>query len=230
MDQAAQRLDGAVRSGVADAVRTDDLFELAEHDIKNALNVVNSALDMIADDPKEMADMLPLLRRSSGRIGRLVATLVEVNRLVGGTMPVRIADVPWARLCESALADVALVAEGRAVTVDVRADSGLVVRCDRALFERVLTNLLDHVVAAAPRSSVVDVHVARSDDGGFRALVGHRGTPLASDQLANTKRLRGWGLGMIFCRLAVERHGGTIRPVSPYHGDAGVAFEIALPA
>jgi signal transduction histidine kinase len=230
MDQAAQRLDGAVRSGVPDAVRTDDLFELAEHDIKNALNVVNSALDMIADDPKEMADMLPLLRRSSGRIGRLVATLVEVNRLVGGTMPVRIADVPWARLCESALADVALLAEGRAVTVDVRADSGLVVRCDRALFERVLTNLLDHVVAAAPRSSVVDVHVARSDDGGFRALVGHRGTPLAADQLANTKRLRGWGLGMIFCRLAVERHGGTICPVSPYHGDAGVAFEIALPA
>jgi signal transduction histidine kinase len=230
MDQAAHRLDGAVRSGVADAVRTDDLFELAEHDIKNALNVVNSALDMIADDPKEMADMLPLLRRSSGRIGRLVATLVEVNRLVGGTMPVRIADVPWARLCESALADVALLAEGRAVTVDVRADSGLVVRCDRALFERVLTNLLDHVVAAAPRSSVVDVHVARSDDGGFRALVGHRGTPLAADQLANTKRLRGWGLGMIFCRLAVERHGGTIHPVSPYHGDAGVAFEIALPA
>jgi len=230
MDQAAQRLDGAVRSGVPDAVRTDDLFELAEHDIKNALNVVNSALDMIADDPKEMADMLPLLRRSSGRIGRLVATLVEVNRLVGGTMPVRIADVPWARLCESALADVALLAEGRAVTVDVRADSGLSVRCDRALFERVLTNLLDHVVAAAPRSSVVDVHVARSDDGGFHALVGHRGTPLAADQLANVKRLRGWGLGMIFCRLAVERHGGTIRPVSPYHGDAGVAFEIALPA
>jgi len=159
-----------------------------------------------------------------------VATLVEVNRLVGGTMPVRIADVPWARLCESALADVALLAEGRAVTVDVRADSGLSVRCDRALFERVLTNLLDHVVAAAPRSSVVDVHVARSDDGGFHALVGHRGTPLAADQLANVKRLRGWGLGMIFCRLAVERHGGTIRPVSPYHGDAGVAFEIALPA
>ena len=112
MDQAAQRLEGAVRSGVADAVRTEDLFELAEHDIKNALNVVNSALDMIADDPAEMADMLPLLRRSSGRIGRLVATLVEVNRLVGGTTPVRIADVPWAGLSESAMAEVAQI--GRA--------------------------------------------------------------------------------------------------------------------
>jgi signal transduction histidine kinase len=230
MDQAAQRVDGAVRSGVADAICTDDLFEIAEHDIKNALNVVNSALDMIADDPAEMADMLPLLRRSSGRIGRLVATLVEVNRLAGGTMPMRIAEVPWARLCEDALEEVALVAEARALTVDVRGDRALVVRCDRALLQRVTTNVLDHVVAAAPRSSVVDVHVARSDDGGFRALIGHRGTPMAAEQLANVKRLAGWGLGLIYCRLALERQGGTIRPVSPYHGDAGVAFEIALPA
>ncbi len=230
MGEQATSLEGAVRSGVADALHTDDLFELAEHDIKNALNVVNSALDMIADDPAEMADMLPLLRRSSGRIGRLVATLVEVNRLVGGTMLVRITEVPWARLCESAMAEVALVAEARALTVDVRADPALVVRCDRPLLERVLSNLLDHTLAAAPRSSVVDLHVARGDDGGFRALIGHRGTPLAANQLANPRRLAGWGLGIIFCRLALERQGGTIRPISPYHGDVGVAFEIALPA
>ena len=66
------RVEGAVRSGAADALRSDDVFDLAAHDIKNALNVVNSALDMIAEDPAEMRDMLPLLRRSSGRIGRLV--------------------------------------------------------------------------------------------------------------------------------------------------------------
>jgi K+-sensing histidine kinase KdpD len=230
MDQAAHRLDDGVRSGVADAVRTEDLFEIAEHDIKNALNVVNSALDMIADDPNETAEMLPLLRRSSGRIGRLVATLVEVNRLVRGTTPVRIAELPWSRVCEAALEEMALVAEARALTVDVRGDRALVVRCDRALFERVLTNVLDHVLTAAPRSSVVDVDVARSEDGGFRALLGHRGTPLAPEQLVGARRLRGWGLGMTFCRLAMERQGGTIRLVSPYHGDAGVAFEIALPA
>ena len=230
MDQAAHRVEGAVRSGVADAIRTDDLFELAEHDIKNALNVINSALDMLADDPAEMADMLPLVRRSSGRIGRLVATLVEMNRLVRGTMPVRIADVPWARLCDNAMEEVAPIAEARALTIDVRGDRALVVRGDRALLQRVLTNLLDYTLTAGPRSSVVDVHVARSDDGGFRALVGHRGTPMAAEQLANVRRLGGWGLGMTYCRLALEQLGGTIRLVSPYHGDAGVAFEIALPA
>jgi signal transduction histidine kinase len=226
-EQAPQRLEGAVRSGVADAMPSDDLFDLAAHDIKNALNVVNSALDMIADDPAEMTDMLPLLRRSSGRIGRLVATLVEVNRLVGGTMPVHISSEPWSRLCEKAMAEVALVAHAKEITFELRSDQALIVRCDRALLERVLTNLLDNALAMSPRSSVVDVQATRTDGGGLRALVGSRGPAVPADVL---QRSRGWGIGIVFCRLAIERLGGTIRPVSPYVGDGGLAFEIELPA
>jgi signal transduction histidine kinase len=42
--------------------------------------------------------------------------------------------------------------------------------------------------------------------------------------------LGGWGLGLTFCRLAVERHGGSIRAISPYIDGEGVAFEFDLPA
>jgi K+-sensing histidine kinase KdpD len=220
------RLEGAVRSGAADALRSDDVFDLAAHDIKNALNVVNSALDMIAEDPAEMRDMLPLLRRSSGRIGRLVATLVEVNRLVGGTMPVRITGEPWARLREKAMQEVALVAQAKDLSFELRGDESLIVRCDRPLLEGVLTNLLDHTLGSARRGAIVDIGVERRDDGGFRALVGARGPAIPPDVL---KRSRGWGLGIIYCRLAMVRQGGTIRAVSPYVGDEGLAFEIELP-
>src|SRR5580765_4643854 len=118
----AQRREDAVRSGAADAGTADDPFDIAAHDIKNALNVVNSALDMIAEDPGEMPGMLPLLRRSSGRIGRLVATLVGVNRLVGGTTPVRVTAEPWAELRDRAMAEVALVAQAKEVSFDLRGD------------------------------------------------------------------------------------------------------------
>lgn len=216
-----------MRSGAADARPTDDLFDLAAHDIKNALNVVNSALDMIAEDPAELTDLLPLLRRSSGRIGRLVATLVEVNRLVGGTTPVRISSEPWGKLCERAIAEMAPVAQSKELTYELRSEPALIVRCDRPLLERTLSNLLDSALATAPRGSVVDVHAGRTDGGGFRALVGSRGPAVPADVL---KRSRGWGIGIIFCRLAVERLGGTIRPLSPYVGADGLAFELELPA
>jgi signal transduction histidine kinase len=44
------------------------------------------------------------------------------------------------------------------------------------------------------------------------------------------KRFGGWGLGLTFCRLAIERHGGTIRARSPYVDGEGAAFEFTLPA
>jgi two-component system sensor histidine kinase KdpD len=227
MSEAPQRLESAMRSGGADAMPTDDLFDIAAHDIKNALNVVNSALDMIDEDPAEMPDMLPLLRRSSGRIGRLVATLVEINRLVGGTMPVNPTDVPWFPLCEKALGEVLLVAQAKEITVDLRGERTLIVRSDRPLLERVLTNLLDHALATSPRGSTVDVEAARTDDGGFRAIVGGRGPAVPAEVL---RRSRGWGIGVIYCRLAMERLGGGIGLISPYVDDQGLAFEISLPA
>ena len=225
-EQSTQRLEDAVRPGGADAMTTDELFDLAAHDIKNALNVVNSALDMMAEDPAEMNDLLPLVRRSSGRIGRLVATLVEVNRLVGGTMPFRASTEPWSALCEQAMGEVALIAQAKEVRFELAGDLTQSVRCDRPLLERVLTNLLDHALAMAPRGTVVDVRVARAD-GVFRVLVGSRGPAVPADVL---KRSRGWGLGVIFCQLAMERLGGSMRPLSPYAGDDGLAFEITLPA
>jgi signal transduction histidine kinase len=239
-EEGGGRPEEAVRSGRADATPTDELFDLAAHDIKNALNVVDSALDLIAEDPAEMTDMLPLLRRSSGRIGRLVATLVEVNRLLGGTTPVRLTEEPWAPIREAAMAQVALVAQAKAITFDRGDDRPLVVRCDRPLLERVLTNLLDHALAASPRGAVVDVHAARRPDGGFCALVGNRGAAIPPDVLPTLlrqtaardedvlKRFAGWGLGVVFCRLAMDRQGGSIRPISPYAGGEGMAFEIQL--
>jgi two-component system sensor histidine kinase KdpD len=226
-EEASQRPEGAVRSGAADAMPADDLFDLAAHDIKNALNVVDSALDMMAEDPAEMNDLLPLVRRSSGRIGRLVATLIEVNRLISGTMPVRVSSESWSSLCQRAMAEVALIAQAKDVTLETRGDLAQVVRCDRPLLERVLTNLLDHALTTSPRGAVVDVEVARADGGGFRVLVGSRGPAVPADVL---KRSRGWGLGVVFCQLAIERLGGSIRPVSPYVGEDGMAFELTLPA
>jgi len=38
------------------------------------------------------------------------------------------------------------------------------------------------------------------------------------------------GLGLTFCRLALEHHGGTIRAISPYVDGEGAAFEFILAA
>ena len=72
--------------------------------------------------------------------------------------------------------------------------------------------------------------------------VGNRGRPIPPELLPTLfnkyrrggdgqplKRFGGWGLGLTFCRLAVDRHGGNIRAVSPYVDGEGAAFEFVLP-
>ena len=222
--------------------RRDDLVDLTVHDIKNSVCVVESALDMMEHDPVGAASFVPLLRRASQRIGHLVCTLLDVNRLESGAMPLRPRDVPWASLCEPVLAETGLMAQAKSVALNRTGESHTIVRCDPALIERVLLNLLDNAIGVAPERSTVDVHAERGPEGSFVVRVGNRGRTIVPEVLPTlfrkyrqggespVKRLGGWGLGLTFCRLALERHGGTIRAISPYVDGEGAAFEFVLPA
>jgi signal transduction histidine kinase len=223
--------------------RRDDLVDLTVHDIKNSLCVVESALDMMDQDPVGAASMIPLLRRATLRIGNLVCTLLDVNRLENGSMPLRVQDIPWATVCEPVLAEVGLMAQAKAMALNRSGESHSLVRCDPNLVERILLNLLDNAIGVAPDRSIVDIHAERRADGSFLVRVGNRGRVIPPEVLPTLfrkyrqggenvplRRLGGWGLGLTFCRLAVERHGGTIRAISPYVDGEGAAFEFVLPA
>jgi signal transduction histidine kinase len=222
--------------------RRDDLVDLTVHDIKNSLCVVESALDMMDQDPVGAVSMTPLLRRATLRIGNLVCTLLDVNRLENGSMPLRVQEIPWSTLCEPVLAEAGLMAQAKSMAINRSGESHALVRCDPNLVERILLNLLDNAIGVAPERSVVDVHAERHADGSFLVRVGNRGRVIPPDVLptlfrkyrqggdAPIKRFGGWGLGLTFCRLAVERHGGSICAVSPYVDGEGAAFEFVLPA
>lgn len=223
--------------------RRDDLVDLTVHDVKNSLCVVDSALEMLAHEPRQVDTVLPLLRRVTSRIGSLICTLLDVSRLQSGSMPLRVQEVPWSALCEPILAEMRLTAEPRRITLRRTGESHAIVRCDPSLVERILLNLLDNAITAAPDGTTVDVHATPLADG-FLMRVGNRGRAIAPDVLptlfskyeqgggnaAPLRRFGGWGLGLTFCRLAIDRHGGSIRAVSPYVDGEGAAFEFIVPA
>jgi signal transduction histidine kinase len=223
--------------------RRDDLVDLTVHDIKNSLCVVESALDMVDQDPLDAVTVLPLIRRATVRIGNLVCTLLDVNRLENGSMPLRLQEIPWSALCEPVLAEAGLMAQAKSIPINRSGENHALVRCDPHLVERILLNLLDNAIGVAPDETIVDVHAERRPDGSFLVRVGNRGRVIAPDVLPTLfrkyrqgndqvplRRFGGWGLGLTFCRLAVERHGGTIRAFSPYVEGEGAAFEFTLPA
>ena len=221
--------------------RRDDLVDLAVHDVTNALRDVESVLGAMEHDSEGAIAVLPLVRRMSLRIGNLVGTLRDVTRLENASLPLRVQTVSWSALAEPVLAEMGPMAEARGVALERSGDDRAVLRCDRSLIERVVLNLVDNAVTLAPSGSVVDVH-AEPGEASFLIRVGNRGSVIPADVLPTLFRkfrpgeehvalehFAGCGLGLTFCRLAVERHGGTIRARSPYVDGEGAAFECTLP-
>jgi signal transduction histidine kinase len=128
--------------------------------------------------------------------------------------------------------------EVRQLRLDVSCDPDMIVRLDKDLFERVFENLLDNSTRYAPRGGRVAVSALR-DASGVEITIGNNGPPVpeaerdaifgryfqveARRAAARANR----GLGLYFCKLAVEAHGGTLHVET--RGDLGAVFVVRIP-
>ncbi|MEW5906537.1 MAG: ATP-binding protein [Elusimicrobiota bacterium] len=111
--------------------------------------------------------------------------------------------------------------EGRALSLS--APGGLPrVSADAPLIRRVIENLISNALRYAPKDSAVKVSAA-ARKGRVEFSVADRGPGVAPEHLGRVfdkyfqsdpapgGGRKGKGLGLAFCRLAVEAHGGRIR-------------------
>jgi signal transduction histidine kinase len=249
--QAAAQLERAARVAEdALAARTeveqlkDDLTNMVVHDLKNPVNgiamMVQLALRKGADLPERQRGYLLQIERTCREMMRLIQNLLEISKIEEGKMPVAREAIVLADVVDEVVHEYRPVAEqaGRRLTVAVATDLAPAVG-DRVLLRRVLVNL---VVNALRHSGSSEVWVEGGVDGGDVVLrVIDRGHGIAEEDQARifekfrTVRLSptddpagDTGLGLPFCRLAVERMGGRIAVRSTL-GERTV-FTVTLPA
>jgi len=249
--QAAAELERAARVAEdALAARTeverlkDDLTNMVVHDLKNPVNgiamMVQLALRKGADLPERQRGYLLHIERTCREMMRLIQNLLEISKIEEGKMPVAREPIVLADVVDEVVHEYAPVAEetGRRVTVAVATDLPPAVG-DRVLLRRVLVNL---IVNALRHSGSSEVWIEGGVEAGDIVLhVIDRGHGIAEeDQARIFEKFRtvrrspsddpaaDTGLGLPFCRLAVERMGGRIA-VASTPGERTV-FTVTLPA
>jgi K+-sensing histidine kinase KdpD len=115
------------------------------------------------------------------------------------------------------------------------------VTADRSLLFRVVANLVDNCVKYGPRGGRISLTAYAADDDGVRIDVEDEGPGVPDDlretifdKYAQVERVRGGqstnsrGLGLRFCRVVVDAHGGHIwvEDAEP----TGARFCLELPA
>jgi signal transduction histidine kinase len=237
----AEALAEAVSLGLgkADLARTrEEMTRMTVHDLRGPISGVMGALELLGQN-EALGDsdrrLLEAAERSVRRQLTLIEGILEVARLEDGALPVRHEVVDASGLVEEALRAMQPAAESRGLALETDVPANLpAVRVDPALVTRVLENLVGNAVkftepGAGPirvglrlDGTAVEVRVKDSGPGIEESV-----RPRVFEKFAvGTLPGRGSGLGLAFCRLAVEAQGGRIWLDEP---GPGAVFAFTLP-
>ncbi len=202
-----------------------DLTHTMVHDLRNPVSGINISLRMLNEDvaeplSKSQKEIVNIALHGTERLLELVNAILDVSRLESGQMPI---ERRWAALADI-VAEVMEIESALAATKQLQLETNLPdnlppLWADPGLMRRVLQNLVGNAIKFTPKTGAVRLAAAlipgqptlqvRVSDTG-------PGIPLELQSILFQKfvtgRLigRGSGLGLAFCRLAVEAHGGKI--------------------
>ncbi|PID85147.1 MAG: hypothetical protein CSB13_09575 [Chloroflexi bacterium] len=202
-----------------------DLQAMLFHDLQSPLGNVISSLELLTYELPEnsspaLLEMLDIARRSSSRLQTLIRSLLDINQLEAGhpiseqnrTHVQDLVDDAWETVKPGyEKRNISLVQEIPEDLPDIFAEDDML--------RRVLVNLLDNAVKYSPKSKQVILQAEAADDNvlirvcdqgegipeEYRTLVFEKFRRIDTDTYS-----KGLGLGLAFCRLSVEAHGGKI--------------------
>lgn len=224
-----------------------DLTHMLIHDLSNPLSAMQMALEMV--QPSEAAgpgqplvvgpearEALNIIRRSNERAQRLVSGLLDVSRLESGSVEVEAEAVNAFILLEELRRELLPWAEENGLTLHLERSPSLPdVSADYELLDRVLRNLIGNAIKYTPSGGQVRLRL-QPEPPGVRFTVADTGPGLPADVqprlfekfVRGTGPRHGHGLGLAFCKLAVEAMDGHIWAES--QPGRGTAFHFTLPA
>jgi two-component system, NtrC family, sensor histidine kinase KinB len=220
----------------------EDLMAMIFHDLRSPLANVVSSLDVMesvvtAENGTPLRSSLRIARRSTDRIQRLVSSLLDVHRLEAGQPIVNQKSTDPIALLNEAVEVTRPPAESKKQTVSIEVPNRLpAIWVDPDMLRRVLVNLLENAIKYSPNGTQIELGAA-AEAGQVHFWIQDRGPGIPPEQqeaiFEKFTRLRpepstkGLGLGLAFCRLAVEAHGGRIWVES--QNGSGSRFQFTLP-
>ncbi|MEM8530830.1 MAG: CHASE4 domain-containing protein [Chloroflexota bacterium] len=232
LEERAQLQEELIRS-------KEHLTQMAVHDIKNPISAIRGYLDTLkSTQPSEMQrELISGARRSSQNVLDLVNNILDIARLEEGRLNVHREACQIEPLMRACAEDLRVWAaqEQKSVTV-VAASSVPTLHIDVGLMRRVLLNLIANAIKHTPYGTKISVGIEKTSEG-VRLWVWDNGPGIPERQQQSlferfsvgNNRGNGQGdtgLGLTFCKLVVDAHGGVMSVESG--PEKGTTFAISL--
>jgi signal transduction histidine kinase len=190
------------------------------------------------DISTESRELVDIALTASGRMQRLVDSMLEISRMQAGKSELNLSVVDLEALVRR-VTDTVLRPYCNDIHYTVTIPPDLpYIEADRDRLERVLVNMLDNAIKHSPSQGSISVDVWLVESAlQVRVTDAGPGIPIEERQriferfaqVAGEKgKRRGFGLGLSYCKLALEAHGGAIWVESAPEG-SGSCFVFQLP-
>ena len=222
----------------------DDLMKMIVHDLKTPLTSVLATMEMLLDG--DFGSLVEEQRKAVGDaegkaedLLALINDVLEVSRIEEAELTLDLQPIAPAALLTEIEHEwaVRFQQEGVEAHVDV-SDDAPVFEADKELLKRVLNNLVQNAVTHSAQAVKIDFK-ARKDGEGVLFTVADNGPGIPPQyhevifrkfervKTQGVPRTRSSGLGLAFCKMVVDAHGGRIW-VQSAEGQ-GSSFHFTLP-
>jgi PAS domain S-box-containing protein len=217
-----------------------DLSSMIYHDLRSPLGNVVSGLEllrtMVPTDPA-VDSVIQIANRSIDRVQRLVSSLLDTNRLQAGQGITSLQKTEMYPLITDAIGAIeANLGMGKYKLEINVPDTPLFAMIDADMIRRVIINLLENSMKYSREGSQLEIGAIQAEEN-IQVWVTDQGRGISPEdqemifdkfsRSAGVSNLQGLGLGLAFCKLAVEGHGGNIWVES--NPGEGSTFTFTLP-
>jgi len=204
------------------------------HDLKNELNILVNA--DIRIDPMHQ---LSMIRNAGRRMLNVVNNVFGIMGFENRSIELSVRSISLNELVTNAFRRVKMQAAGRNITLSYNHERNYTLLADGDIAERILVNLLDNAIRHAPAGSAIEL-TADLNDGFIKTTVKDRGDGIAPGlrpfifekythgDHPGQGASRRYGLGLAFCKMAVEKHGGKTGVISEEGKGSEIWFTLPL--
>ena len=205
------------------------------HDLKNPLNTMINLEHIEKDSDKARV----IIEKNSRAMLNMVMNILDVYKYENTSLIIREEAVNINKITREACNDVRLLAKEKNQHINLIANADFTINADTELVQRVFSNLLSNAIKFSKIGDPIDITFTEAKPGWLKVEITDKGDgidpmilPAIFDKFALTvKKKSGMagstGLGLAFCKMVVEAHGGNIGATS--EKGAGSVFWFTLP-
>ncbi len=198
------------------------------HDLKNPLGVI------LGTESEK-----PSTRNMARQMLSLVNNMLDVQKFEKTEVKLNLEGVALSQLLYESVEQVRMLLDEMNIGVHYEVDEHITVEADRDLLNRVVINLLTNAIKYAPQNSTIKL-AAKIQENHVLVSVSDQGRGIPQDQIdeifgayqqfdpRHSGAIGSTGLGLTFCKLALQAHGSKIQVSSREGEDTIFSFNLSL--